>query len=324
MPKKPICAITCHFNPCNFQRPRENFVHFVEAFSTSKIPLYLIELVFTEQEERYSVSRFPVRFANKFLQQHTLVDVIRERGLMFQKEALLNNLIKRLVDEYDAIAWIDGDVLFTNPRWPQMTLNTLENFPVVQLFSQAHLQDRTGEIAITTKSVGWYFSTRDERWTDFNKCHPGFAWAARSDILKKTGGLYPYAITGCGDTLMLQGWSHYMSPRVCNLFAGLHLRRSLEEWVYSAQCYDDESVMDNMSFIMGDVVHLWHGELRERQNAERMEWLRELNPEMDLIMRPDGVLEWSDFALKNKQRFVQGIAGYFKSRDEDGQCTLPS
>jgi len=244
---------------------------------------------------------------------------------MFQKEALLNILIKRLTAKYDAIAWIDGDLIFTNPRWPELTLKALEHFPVVQLFSQAHLQDRTGEIAVSTKSVGWYFSTRDSRWADFKECHPGFAWAARSEVLEKTQGLYPYGITGCGDTLMLQGWSGYRSPRVDKLFDGLHINRSIQPWMFSAwDVADGEDPVDNMSFVMGDVVHLWHGELRQRQNAERMEWLRELNPDTDLKMREDGVLEWSDFAVRNKKRLVEGIASYFQSRDEDGTCTLPS
>ncbi len=64
--------------------------------------------------------------------------------VMWQKERLLNLTIDRVPDRYTKIAWVDADVLFTNPSWIVEASERLDEVPVIQPFSHA-VRLRPGE-----------------------------------------------------------------------------------------------------------------------------------------------------------------------------------
>lgn len=295
MSKEPLCIIFTHFNPCNYVRPAYNLARFRRMLHEYDAPYAMAHLAFDDQ-------------ANDL----NSIVVPRDRCTLWQKEALLNTLIDHLADSYEAIAWIDADILFMRDGWLEATRRELDHFPVVQMFSQAHLLDRDDEIASTVRSVGWHYSTGHECWRDFSVSHPGFAWAARSELLKKNK-LYPYMITGCGDSAMLRGFTLDKSPGFDESI-GKPMARHLARWAADWQI----DVKGEMGFVMGSVVHMWHGDLRDRQNSERRYWMREVDPDTDLEILENGAVSWTEHALKNKQRLVRGVAEYFTTRREDG------
>jgi hypothetical protein len=58
---------------------------------------------------------------------------------LWHKENLINLGIQRLPRNWEYVAWVDADVRFANPQWVQETLQELQHYQVVQLFS--HAQD---------------------------------------------------------------------------------------------------------------------------------------------------------------------------------------
>jgi len=56
---------------------------------------------------------------------------------LWHKENLINIGISRLPVEAQYIAWIDADVTFARPDWAQETIQQLQHYAVVQMFSQS-------------------------------------------------------------------------------------------------------------------------------------------------------------------------------------------
>jgi len=290
-----LCVVTCHFNPAGYERPRNNYYRFMAQMRQYGVPVRTVELLFDDD---------PL-----YIQNAVHLRVSRERGLFWQKEALLNVAIQDVVDDFEAVAWVDADVTFLNPTWAEDCLRELERCAVVQLFSEAHLTDADAEIARSVKSVGFRWSTRDARWSDLGQSHPGLAWAARSEVLQHTGGLYPYVLSGCGDTMMLPGFTSAPVPGATDQLSR-ELAGDLAGW--HSCCAD--AVGGELGFVMGGVVHMYHGTMANRQCLERRSFLRDLDPERHVKTRRDGALEWTDEApCELRERLAQ----YFFSRKED-------
>ena len=60
---------------------------------------------------------------------------------MWVKERLINLAIARLPAHVAKVAWLDADILFTNPDWAQQTAALLDKWPLVQP------QERAGRMA---------------------------------------------------------------------------------------------------------------------------------------------------------------------------------
>src|SRR5690606_6590701 len=71
----------------------------------------------------------------------------RERHTLWQKERLLNMAIEHVPQEYDAIAWLDADLLWMNRDWLAVTLERLSRYNVVQLFSGVCDTDANGNVS---------------------------------------------------------------------------------------------------------------------------------------------------------------------------------
>ncbi|QDV31885.1 hypothetical protein Spb1_38310 [Planctopirus ephydatiae] len=176
-------AITCLFNPCQYQRIWRNYDLFRERLDA---PLTTVELSYD--------GTFHVPDAIQLLgdpAKHTL----------WQKERLLNLAIEAVSDEYDDIAWIDADVLFTDPRWRERTEEALSRSPVVQVFDHVALLDAHGEVHEIRPGVVAKLSKTHDPSVRF--AHPGFARAARREALP--AGLFDQNFVGGGDTTMLHG-----------------------------------------------------------------------------------------------------------------------
>jgi hypothetical protein len=64
---------------------------------------------------------------------------LRTTSEIWHKENALNLLMQRLPAEAKYVAWIDADVKFNRPDWAQETLQLLQHYDVLQMFS--HAQD---------------------------------------------------------------------------------------------------------------------------------------------------------------------------------------
>lgn len=291
-----LAVLTSYFNVCGYQSTFQNYLRFAEALEGHGVPLFTAELAFDETP--FTLPRHPNR--HRF----------RTRHVLWHKERLLNLLLKRLPPEFDRIAWVDADILFQNPNWPEAAIRALDHVPVVQLFEEVVLLDREGVPAKTAEGLVHSLHSRQHGALDFSHGHPGFAWAARRGLLE-AHGLFDASICGGGDSLMacamFGSWqypmlSHYTSA----------LRRRFAEWGRPFW----ESVQGRVAAVPGTIHHLWHGERTNRKYVERLGWLRDarFDPALHLQMDEQGLWSWTAGAGVLREQ----LRRYFFDRMEDG------
>lgn len=290
-----LAAVTCYFNPCGYRSRREHYERFAEGLRSQGVPLFTAELAF-ERQPFVLIGEGVRRF--------------RSRDVLWHKERLMNLVIQSLPDRYDKIAWLDADLLFDNPDWPAQAAARLETSPVVQLFDKAvHLgpDDAPGW---SLRGVAWGRRRHRRRARDFGRYHPGFAWAARRELLEKHG-LLDHHVLGGADSMMtcaMFGWWRH------SMFTTYHPALLARTLAWARRFWRD--VRGEVDYVPGRVRHLWHGDRGDRRYNERRGWLVQFDfdPAVHLRDGPDGLWEWQESAAPLAERVRQ----YFRERREDG------
>lgn len=324
-----LWAITGYFNPARYRRRRTNYQIFRQNLH---LPLVAVELAFDGDFDLQPGD------ADVMLQ-------IRGGDVMWQKERLLNLALAALPATCRRVVWVDCDIVFERTDWPLAAERALDRFPLVQPFSRvAHL---TAAASISSglrddDVAGWQnalafdvasgrpirdalrltpaalaamalpLASRERYWQRrATFAHAGFAWAAHRDLLTQLL-LYDACVVGGGDIC------HASAAYGC--FEELAAVRDMtdperQRFFAWAEPFH-RAVGGTVGFVDGAVYHLWHGDLRDRQYAERHRRLRafDFNPFQDIAHTADGAWRWNSA----KPALHQFVRDYFSSRKEDG------
>lgn len=302
-----LCVITSYYNPCGYKSRRENYDLFARAMRRSGIQCITVECAFGDEPFE--------------LPDRPDVIQIRNETLLWQKERLLNLAASWLPRHYEYVAWVDCDVIFTNPNWARDTARLLKTHNIAQLFEvctrlcQGNIRSKTSPNIVM--SCGAIVS----RYPQLISCghferhgHTGYGWAMRREIFDQVG-LYEYAIGGTGD--------HYMAHAVYNDYGfciELAIKKDpkqlghLREWGERFH----KAVKGKFTAVPGEILHLWHGDLENRNYAGRTQKITEMgyNPNTDIIASPGQPLQWHP--RMNKPALKQYFIDYFRGRREDG------
>jgi len=304
-------AITSYFNPCGYKRRLANFRAFRKDL---KIPLIVVELSFGRAFELTPAD------ADILIQ-------LRDGDILWQKERLLNVGLQNLPGQCDFVAWLDCDVVFEAPDWPDRARRALRTFSLLQLFREcAQLAPNPGspvsDVARITRleeAAGWRIACGQPLSDDsLDPTAPltrgyriGFAWAASRELIQKHG-FYDACILGGGDRAIISAAMDDLDR--CIITQHLDPRR-VEHYRSWAEPFSAQ-VGGKVGAIEGRLLHLWHGDLRDRKYRLRnLDLARlEFDPVSDIALGRDGAWRWSssNFPL---HRFVRD---YFFSRSEDG------
>jgi hypothetical protein len=303
-PPPDLAVVTCYFNPDGYRSKRENFAAFWEPLDRAGLTVAVVECVFGDGP--FELSDPGVRH-------------VRGRDVMWQKERLLNLGIAGLPSHVRKVAWLDADVLFTNPGWAADAARLLDEYPVVQLFDTAVRLPR-GTIAD---------DDRGERYPSFAAVlarephrllagdfaahgHTGFAWAARREVLAH--GLYDACIAGSGDHMMAHAFAgDWESPCVDRILGPANRHRKwFSNW--GQKVYN--RVRARVGCVPGTLLHLWHGAVADRRYADRNRELAGFgfDPARDVRVGPAGCWEWAS----RKPALHAWARRYFAGRREDG------
>jgi hypothetical protein len=304
-----LWIVTCYFNPSGYQTKLQNYKTFERVIRNSNLNLLTVECVFDDWDFELAPSKNVLR--------------VRANSIMWLKENLLNMAIGCLPSTARKVVWSDCDILFTNPNWAVETASLLDDFPIVQPYqrvirlprSHTHYQGQ-GD---TWKSFAYIWNTHPQLHNMGNfrlHGHTGMAWAARLELLKKHG-LYHGCISGSGDHLMAHAMcGTFKDPCVERIVGPVKIRnpffRYFLNWAYPFY----QEVKGNIQYVPGDVLHLWHGEIENRQYLQRHKELRELgfDPYKDLRLGDNGIWEWNS----SKKELHEWAKKYFQLRLEDG------
>lgn len=305
-------AITAYFNPGEYEGRRNLFDIFRGHLRSQGVKLLVVELAFEKQPFVLSDAS-----AEKVLQLR-----VDKRGVLWQKERLLNIALANLPIACGAFAWLDCDIIFGNSEWAAETVDKLTRNPIVQPFKTS-IRLQPGQTYIPPElAVDKVYERRDGvvsfRYnTNLADCdylklgHTGFAWAARREVFDRIG-IYDKMVIGGGDTVIASAFLGRKIHKLTHLLSE-QLRRDQFEWIEKI----DQRIKARTDYTPGVVFHLWHGEARRRQTQIRHRILSsaDFDPASDLEIAENGCFRWTG----QKPKLARAVRRYFWTRNEDAR-----
>jgi hypothetical protein len=306
-----LALVTTYFNPAGFASKRRMYAEFAERIRASGLHLTTIECAFGERDFELPATAATIG--------------VRARDVMWQKERLVNVAVAQLPVRFRKVAWVDIDVVFENPAWAAETSRLLESAALVQLFETAVWLPKGAAVYCGKGDVWRGFAavhasdpTAVAAGDFFAHGHPGFAWAARREVVERSG-LYDACVIGGGDHLIAHAacgdWTSACFE--WSLGKGSAHHRHFVRWAEAF--YDD--VRGRVGFAAGGLLHLWHGQWEHRSYTSRHKELKsfDFDPERDIRPSADGPWEWAS----DKPEMHAWAALYFASRNEDDGALGP-
>lgn len=300
-----LWAITAYFNPLRYRSKLANYRLFRAHLD---LPLVAIELAY---EPDYELGEADAEI------------ILRRRGrdVLWQKERLLNIALQALPDDCRKVVWVDCDVIFGADNWADRTSELLDRFVLVQPFSEVHRmpqhwapgQAKPRETEVL-RSVPFLIASGMPVATCLGtpasqiQCTPGYAWAAHRKFLA-TYHLYDACIVGGADSAMARAaygqFDHALRLQ--------HLNR--DHYLSWAVPFHD-AVRSNVTFLPGEIFHLWHGKTEHRRYRERNAALARFgfDPNTDVAVDQSEIWHWNS----EKPELHAFVREYFYSRREDG------
>ncbi|MCW5977053.1 MAG: hypothetical protein KIT09_03210 [Bryobacteraceae bacterium] len=305
-----LWAITSYFNPAGFQCRLRNYRVFRRHLG---VPLVAVELSFDGRFELCPGD------ADVLVQLHG-------GDVLWQKERLLNIALASVPAEAEAVAWVDCDVIFEREDWADKAREALAGCSLVHLYHERHDlpcgvmpdQLRGWDRPCTSRSTVHLMAAGVSEPHDFylagapleRRSTLGLAWASRRDILE-AHGLYDACILGSGDRAIACGALGRFDWAERALKMNGPRREHYLRWArpYFA------AIGGRVGCIEGRLYHLWHGDLRLRRYAERLDCLETFDPFTDIALEANGCWRWSS----DKQELHLRVREYFASRNEDSE-----
>jgi len=268
--------VACFFNPENSPYRLLAFAKWYE--SIKHLNHRIIECVIGENKPQLPKSEF--------------ISTTYADSLLFHKETLLNKVINNLPSKYKYVFWLDTDVLFTNKDWLVDGVLQLQYRKLIQPFDYCihldenelqpnfnvdHYRSLCQDVRLRHKKL-WksfcstsQFTSKEVNETYDLHGHVGFAWGARREVLDQCP-LYDKALVGGVDHIIAHAAMRQI-PHECIKKSFTDDLGSVTEWSERFS----KVVNCSVGFVKGDLYHLWHGDIENRQYLKRVkEFTKEL------------------------------------------------
>lgn len=247
------------------------------------------------------------------------------------KESLINYAVSRLPRDWKYVAWIDADISFARPDWVQETIQLLQHYHVIQMFS--HGIDLNPQYQPMNTWEGFMFQyikaieTGKEIIPHASKVrkgqmsypygengkkiwHPGYAWACTREAFNGFGRLIDFAAVGSADYHMAAGLVGHIDRTIADHDLKVY-RKRLIGWQERAL----RNIQKDVGYMPGAIFHYWHGKKVDRRYLDRWKILTRngYNPDVDITHDDQGIAHLTG----NKPRFRDELRMYFSARNED-------
>jgi hypothetical protein len=324
-----LYVITTIFNPLRLRNRYWNYFAFRNMCEKAGVVLFTAEIAFGEREFEITQKDNP-----RHLQLRA-----RDNQEIWLKENSLNLLIERLPVDWRYVAWIDSDVSFARPDWAQETIQLLQHYSIIQMFSQCQDYDINYESSMITPSFvygktlqdqglagkikeGYYYGVLkpkgEKKWLYY---HPGFCYACRRETFDKVGGLIDWAILGAGDFLMAHAlYGKIEEGRTINAGYSENYKQMTLNWQDRAL----KHIRKNVGYMPGLIHHWYHGKKEDRKYNTRWKLLVEtkFDPLTDIKRDSQGLWQLND---DGSERFIllrDGLRKYARLRNEDSNTGI--
>ena len=249
---------------------------------------------------------------------------LRTSHEIWHKENALNLLFQHVLSECpeaEYFAWVDADVTFTRADWALETLQCLQHYDFVQMFT--HAQDVGPKYEpIGNPAIGFVYAycnelpnqAQGEAYVPYGYgkkfAHPGYAWAARKSALDKVGGLLDCCVLGSADHNMAMGLVDQIERSIDSRL-NENYRKYIQIW--GDRC--KQLIKRNIGYVPGTLMHHWHGKKIDRKYRDRGSILinNNFDPFLDLKADLQGLYQLTDRSI----RLRDDIRSYFRDRNED-------
>lgn len=294
-----LYVVTAIFNPWRYKSRIALYNNFKKYVEDAGAKLMVVELAYGDRDFVVTTPDNPLNLQ------------LRTSHELWHKERMLNLGIQKLPPSWKYVAWVDADVVFTMPNWAEETIQLLQHYDVLQMFS--HAIDLGPKQEPLKTHTGLFYAFQEGKLNSvprYDFLHPGFAWAATRDALDKLGGLFDTAILGSADRHMacsLLGKVDQSHPK--GISKGYLEQLSL--WAKRAE----KHIKQNVGYLPTTLLHQWHGRKADRRYADRWKILvrHQYDPEFDLKFDCQGLYQYTDRC----PQLEYDIRGYMAGRNED-------
>jgi len=302
-------VVTAISNPVRWDSRINLYKQFEEHMLDSGVNLTVVECQYGERPH----DLIPT---NKFVNHIP----VRAKTQTWNKENLLNIGIAR-IPEAKYICWSDADIEFRKNSWAADTVHALQQYDIVQPWTDAYDLGPNDEHIQAHKSFCYQWWNRQpvipnqkNFWKHdggpYAYPHTGFCWAANRVTLEWLGGLLDICAMGSADhhmALSLIGEVDRSVPGGVTQGYLAHLKR----WEARALRH----VNKNIGFVWGTIEHFFHGRKTDRKYIDRWDMFvkHQFNPDNDLKRNSYGVYEFAG----NKPDLQHEWDLYLRNRNED-------
>jgi hypothetical protein len=301
-----LYVVTSISNPCRYKSRYELYKSFKDYIDKSEATLITIELAHGNRSFEVSESE-------------SLTNIqVRGDSDLWVKENLLNIAMQFLPTDWEYVAFIDADIRFVREDWANETIQLLQHYDVIQMFSQAQDLGPNNEVIKSHKGFvkAYYDNDMKAKCSDdygYSKYfgHPGYTIAARRKALDDLGGLIDFSILGAGDNHFFHSLVGEVDKTIPASLLDTGYGRELMEYQGRA----DLHIKRNIGYMPGTLLHSWHGRKKDRRYQDRWKILtkNQFDPDTDIYKETQGLYRLSG----NKPRLRDEIRQYFASRNED-------
>lgn len=315
--------VACISNPCRFASRyrlyREFRKHIVEELGAN---LLTIECAFGDRPHEVVGPEVHPNPREIHIQ-------VRSDSEVWIKENLLNLGFRHMPPSCRYVAWVDADIRFLRKDIVEETIHQLQHYGIVQMFQHCLDLGPTGEVMETHTSFGYSLVANNSALPHRHRhrrhgymgaaggyagpggfWHPGYAFAARREILDRLGGLLDIGALGAADHHMCLAWVGRVEESIPE---GIH-----ENYRQALIAYQDRAAAvlhQNFGYVPGTIVHSFHGKKRDRRYNSRWDILirHAFDPIRHLRRNLHGVIELDPCHIGLRD----GIRAYFRARNED-------
>lgn len=297
---KPLYVVTVIFNQNRYASRYRLYHGFEKHVQDSGAHLYTLEIALRDRHHEVTQHGNP-----RHIQ-------LRTESELWYKENGGNVALRYLPEDWEYVAFVDADFLFTRPDWAFETVHMLQHYDAVQMFT--NLTYLTHDFKTHNQMNGFVWQHLNQQTVPKSYGHRGAvggAWAYRRSAIEKLGGLLDTCILGSGDWHMAFALA---------LRDDVHPEMKFEripQYVKSIQDWSERAKLlrGNIGFVDSHAIHHWHGPLKNRGYGTRWKILTDngFDPYSDLRHDFQGLIQLN----KEKPALRDQIRAYFRARNED-------